>query len=93
MNSRTMSRGLEVALLLTLLSTPLASSQMPPRPGKLVLTSTPPGAKIVINAQPRQEVTPITLVVTPGVYKVVVGSCAEQSVQIVAGDTKEVHCP
>jgi hypothetical protein len=64
-----------------------------PQPlGKLQLTSTPPGASIVINDMTRSEKTPVTLAVYPGDYKVIIGTCQEQTVHVSAGETKTVDC-
>lgn len=93
MNIHPRSPALEIMFFLYLLLTPAMLLQMPARPGKLVITSTPPGARIIINSQPRTEVTDVTLVVSPGLYKVVVGNCSEQDVQVSSGETKQVHCP
>jgi ribosomal protein L2 len=93
MNIHPMSRALEIMLFFCLLLAPAMALQMPAQPGKLVITSTPPGARIIINGELRTDVTDVTLVVSPGVYKVVVGSCSEQTVQISSGETKQVHCP
>jgi len=87
------SRGLRIALLLALLSCPAWSSQSQAQPGQLHITSVPQGERIVINDSPRTEVTDVTLVVSPGTYKVTVGNCSAQSVQVSSGETKEVHCP
>lgn len=74
-------------------------SQMPPPPvGRLQITSTPQGAKIAINDQARPELTNVTLVVSPGNYKVsIVGgpgnlNCV-QSVQVQGGKTVVITCP
>lgn len=93
MNNHKRLRALKSVAFLTLLVAPAASSQMPAKPGKLVITSDPTHAKIVINGTTISETTPATVVVSPGVYKVTVGTCAEQSVPVGSGDTKEVHCP
>jgi PEGA domain len=93
MNAPRILRALSIVLFWAVLNTTAVSSQMPARPGKLVITSASPGATIVINGTTRPEVTPVTLIVPPGVYKVAVGNCSEQSIQVSSGDTKEVHCP
>jgi hypothetical protein len=93
MSNHTMSRALEIALFWILVTAPGVSSQMPTRPGKLHVTSTPQGETITINGTRRPEVTDVTLVVSPGAYKVSIGDCKEQSVQVSSGETKEVQCP
>ena len=71
----------------------LSSSQRPPALAKLYITSTPPGESIEINGAPRNERTPVALVVIPNTYSVRVGSCVAQSVTLSSGETKEVACP
>jgi len=93
MNTRTMLPAVEIVLLWTLLTTPGASPQMPARPGKLHIASTPPGQKIIINGATRSETTDVTLVVSPGKYTVQVGTCQPQDVPVSSGETKEIHCP
>jgi PEGA domain len=94
MKTHMMSRALEIVVVWTLLSTSTVSSQMPARAvGKLVITSTTPGATIVINGKVRTEVTPVTLLVSPGMYKVKIGNCDEQTVQVSSGDPISVNCP
>lgn len=88
-----MSRALEFALLGVLLNVPTALPQMPTRPGKLHLTSSPPGQVIVINDVKRPEVTDVILIVSPGKYTVKVGNCQPQEVPVSSGETKEIHCP
>jgi hypothetical protein len=88
-----MSRALKFAFSLALLTTPASALQMPARPGKLHISSSPPGAKITINHTERSEVTDVTLIVSPGTYSVLVGNCSEKSVQVSSGETKEVSCP
>lgn len=71
------------------------SSQMPPSLGRLHITSVPTGAHITINQTPRNEVTNVTLVVSPGVYTVSITgknlSCSQQC-QVSSGQTYEVSC-
>jgi hypothetical protein len=94
MRSPTLSAAPEILLFWAFLAAPAASPQMPARPGYLHLTSKPTGEKIMINHQPRPELTEVTLVVSPGTYAVQIGDCAEQSsVEVSSGLTREVHCP
>ena len=65
---------------------------MPAQPGKIEISSTTKGLKIIINEKPRPEVTPVTLVVSPGTYTIKVGDCGEQPVQVSSGETKQVNC-
>jgi len=89
-----MSLALEFVLCWILAIAPAVLPQSPSQPGKLHLTSTPPGAKIVVNEQARPEVTPVTLVVSPGKYTVQVADCQPQKdVSVSSGNTTEVHCP
>jgi len=84
----------EVALCWILAITPAVSPQSPAQPGKLHITSTPTGAKIIVNGDTRPEVTPITLVVSPGTYTVQVADCQPQKdVSVSSGNTTEVRCP
>jgi PEGA domain len=92
MSTQMMSSLLKIALFCVLLTT-LASAQMPARPGKLEISSTTKGLKISINGKPRPEVTPVTLVVSPGAYTVKVGDCNDQPVQVSSGETTPVNCP
>jgi hypothetical protein len=80
-------------LCLAFLTAPTSSLQMPARPGKLNLTSTPKGAKIIINHAERSEVTDVSLIVSPGTYTVQVGNCAEKPISVASGETKDVSCP
>jgi hypothetical protein len=60
-------------LLLSLLLCPLAlRPQMPPQPGKLVITSEPPGATVTINGNQVNQHTNATFLVSPGSYTVTV---------------------
>lgn len=87
------SRSLEIVVSWALLIVPAGSWQMPARPGKLHLTSSPRGQVIIIDKVQRTEVTDVTLVLSPGRYTVKVGNCEPQDVSISSGETKEVHCP
>jgi D-alanyl-D-alanine carboxypeptidase len=93
MNNRPLLLALRTIVFLALFIAPAAFSQMPAKPGKLVIKSDPPGAKIVINGTTLSEAAPATIVVSPGTYKVMIGTCAEQTIPVASGDTKEVHCP
>jgi serine/threonine protein kinase len=59
--------------------------------GVLMLSSTPPGASILINGRPVTETTPAQLSLAPGTYKIAVQKNGLQSVSTVEihnGDTK-----
>ena len=92
MNTHTRSAPLSLLLFWAFFYTPVASPQMPAQPGKIEISSTTKGLKIIINGKPRPEVTPVTLVVSPGTYTVKVGDCSEQPVQVSSGETKQVNC-
>jgi PEGA domain len=94
MTAITKSLAPEFVLCWILAFAPAVSPQSPAQPGKLHITSTPTGAKIMVNGDTRPEVTPITLVVSPGKYTVQVGDCQPQNdVSVSSGNTTEVHCP
>jgi hypothetical protein len=88
-----MSPALEIIFCCAFMFTPAPSPQMPAQPGSLQISSTTKGLKIIINERPRPEVTPVTLVVSPGTYTVKVGDCDQQTVQVFSGETKQVNCP
>jgi len=71
----------------------LSSSQKPPALARLYINSNPIGERIEINSTPRNEITPVTLVVIPNTYSVKIGSCTAQTVTVASGETKEVDCP
>ncbi len=59
--------------------------------GVLMLSSTPPGASILVNGQPVPETTPAQLSLAPGTYKISVqknGMQAVSTVEIRNGDTR-----
>jgi len=93
MKIQTMSSALETAIFGAFLIASNASPQMPTRPGKLHITSTPPAQTITINDALRAEVTPVTLVVSPGTYKVKIQQCAEHAYTVSSGQTQEIQCP
>jgi hypothetical protein len=68
------------------------TSQMPAPLGKLYITSTTPGASIMIGTQLRPEVTPVTLAVMPNTYSVKIGSCGPQTVTVKPSQTVAVNC-
>jgi hypothetical protein len=81
-----------IVFCLSLLMPQFLASQIPQALGRLQITSTPSGASITINGSLRNEKTPVTVAVTPAVYKVKVGTCAEQTVRVSAGETRNVDC-
>jgi serine/threonine-protein kinase len=59
--------------------------------GVLMLSSTPPGASILVNGQPVPETTPAQLSLAPGTYKISIqknGSQSVKTVEIHNGDTQ-----
>ena len=60
----------------------LLSSQRPPAPGRLSVTSTPPGAKITIDNHDMGKETDFTFVVSPGDHQVSVKEDGRGSVRI-----------
>jgi len=59
--------------------------------GVLMLSSTPPGASILVNGRPVPEITPAQLSLPPGSYKISVqknGSQSVKTVEIHNGDTQ-----
>ena len=76
----------------------LLSPQRPPAPGKLSVTSTPPGAAIVIDDQPMGRQTDFTFVVSPGTHSVSLKSpslpkCANpRRVSVRSGSTVSINC-
>jgi PEGA domain len=69
------SRGL---LLWTLLYPLALQPQMPPVPGKLLISSEPAGATVTINGTKMSQLTNATFVVSPGDYTVAVSSADRQ---------------
>jgi hypothetical protein len=62
-------------LLISIFLCPAAlSPQMPPQPGKLVISSDPVHATITINGNKVTQVTNATFMVSPGRYAIVVAS-------------------
>jgi serine/threonine protein kinase len=59
--------------------------------GVLMLSSSPPGASILVNGNPVNEVTPARLTLVPGTYKITVAKDGQSSVSTVDirnGDTR-----
>jgi hypothetical protein len=81
-----------ILLCWTILFPLFLAGQVPQPVGKLQISSATAGATITINGVLRKEVTPVTLAVSPGDYKVLIGSCAEQTVRVTAGESRNVSC-
>ena len=71
--------------------------QMPPQPGKLVISSEPPGATVSINGTVMAQHTNATFLVSPGKYAVMVASqdgrlkCTG-SLSVTSGQTASADC-
>jgi len=100
MKARRLLPVLKLALGCLLLFPALLQSQMPQRPGRLTVDSTPPGAAVTIDSQPMSRPTPFTFVLSPGQHSVSVSGKDQAgremrctaSLNIVAGSAKAVHC-
>jgi hypothetical protein len=94
MRTKMMVRASSVLVCCAFLFPGLSAVQMPAPLGRLQINSTPAGATIRINNQPRKEVTPVLLAVVPGTYTVTIGTCPNQpiSVTVGSGETKVVTC-
>jgi hypothetical protein len=71
---------------------------MPGQPGTLVIKSQPTGAQVKVNDTIVGQATDLSLVVSPGSYKVTVGTpgtvpyCPEKSFPVAAGKTVTIVC-
>jgi hypothetical protein len=92
MGANTMASAARILFSWALLFPQFLASQMPQPLGKLHMTSTTPGASITINGVRRKEQTPVTLAASPGDYKVLIGSCQEQTAHVSAGQITNVDC-
>src|SRR5262249_34110518 len=99
MSTRRISLTLKVACCLTLLQfAPDMSAQRPPAPGKLSVTSEPPGANIRIDDQPMAKATNFTFVVSPGDHSVAITSpnlpkcAAPAKVTVLSGSLTSINC-
>jgi hypothetical protein len=98
MSAHRISPAIKIVLCWIVLYSPILSSQTPGQPGRLVITSTPTGAKITVNNQATNQLTDATFVVPPGKYTVSVTdgpgklNCPDKDVQIFSGQPAEVHC-
>ena len=92
------SLAIRIAVCLAALCPPTLTSQTPVQPGRLVVTSTPSGAKITVNSQATKQLTDATFVVPPGKYTVSVAggagslNCPDKEVQVSSGQSTSVHC-
>jgi hypothetical protein len=81
-----------------LLLSPALWAQMPPQPGKLVISSEPSGAIVTINGQKMTQPTNATFVVSAGTYKVSVATadgvlvCSQVTLSVSGGQTALRHC-
>jgi hypothetical protein len=98
MKARRMLPASETILCFLLLFPGFLSSQRPPAPGKLLVTSTPPGAKIMIDKHSMGKQTDFTFVVSPGDHYVSVTTpsmpkCANPTkVSISSGSAISINC-
>ena len=85
-------------VMLTLLASPAAWTQMLPRPATLVIKSVPSGAPVTLNGSTSSQPTDLSLVVSPGAYTVSVGTqggkpfCAAKQINVIAGQTVVLVC-
>jgi hypothetical protein len=95
--------GLKTIVFSALLLPPMFFFQTAPQPGLLKVTSNPPGANVTINTvdnnnKPVEGKTNVTLVVTPGQYKVTAKSgskilnCTPTPATVHPGQTTGVIC-
>jgi hypothetical protein len=95
--------GLRTMVFSVLLLPPGLFFQTAPQPGLLKVTSNPAGASVTIstidnNNKPVQATTNVTLVVTPGKYKVTARSgskvlnCSPAIATVSPGQTTAVDC-
>ena len=88
-------RILLVSLLLCTLG---LRPQMPPQPGRLVITSEPAGATVTINGKQQPQHTNATFLVSPGSYTVSVASqdgklsCPATTLSVSSGQTTTGDC-
>ncbi|MFY9728850.1 MAG: PEGA domain-containing protein [Bryobacteraceae bacterium] len=99
MKTQRLFPALGLALCCLFLSPGLLRSQMPQRPGKLYVTSAPPGGIVTIDDQQMRRTTPFTFVVSPGYHKVKVTGpegkpmkCNPASPNVRSGFTVTVNC-
>jgi hypothetical protein len=98
MRTWTISRGISLLLSTAILAPGVATSQTPPPPGQLRITSTPAGAQIMVNGKPTGQRTPATLLVAPGAYAVSVAgaagqsTCADSTFTVAAAATVVIDC-
>lgn len=87
----------KLSIVSLLLFCPLFA-QLPPRAGRLVVTSDPTGAIIMVNGAQTMQRTNATLVVASGDYKLSVSdprgglACSEITLHVQAEETVTRHC-
>lgn len=75
-------------------------AQMPPQPGKLIISSDPAGADVTINGSHMGQRTNATFVVSRGQYAIAVSSqetnpklnCPAKTLTVYAGQTYTLQC-
>lgn len=97
MKAQRMLQAPEIVLCSLLLIPALLSSQRPPAPGKLSVTSTPSGATITIDNQSTGKETDFTFVVSPGDHSVSVKkdalpNCVTKMVTVTSGSVVLINC-
>jgi hypothetical protein len=89
---------LRTILFVSILLCPAAlSPQMPPQPGKLVISSYPTDALIAINGKQVSQHTNATFLVSPGTYQIEVASTdgrikCSGALTVAAGQTAGATC-
>lgn len=87
---------LEAALFWFLLLPAGLPSQTPQKTGKLIVTSTPQGATIMINGKKAGQPTDATFVVSAGTYRVSVTAgnlnCPARAFAVASGSQTRAHC-
>jgi len=90
---------LEAALFGVLLLPAGLPSQTPQKTGKLIVTSTPQGATIVVNGKKVPQPTDATFVVSAGTYRVSVTdadgnlkNCGTKAFSVSSGSQTRAHC-
>jgi len=99
MSTRSTSAVAKILLFVALLLAPILLSQTPAKPGILQIDSNPDQANIFVNGKSMNQLTPATLVVSPGTYAVsVTGKSGNPrcpttpSFQVSSGQTVERYC-
>lgn|SRR5208283_493474 len=95
MTMRRLLREPELVLCCVVPFAGLLRSQTPQPPGRLIVTSDPPGATITIDNRQMNRPTPFTFAVSPGQHSVSVkgeGMYCAGSLNVQSGTAKPAHC-